>query len=149
MKILVINGPNLNMLGKRNPKIYGTKTLADIENEIASYAKKKGIDTEFFQSACEGEIVNKLNGAYGSADGIIINAGAYTHYSYAIRDALEILDVPKIEVHLSDIHARETFRNISVIEEVCTLQIAGFGDKGYVMAVDEIIKILSEENSKR
>ena len=148
MKILVINGPNLNMLGKRNPKIYGTKTLSDIEKDIASYAKEKGIDTEFFQSACEGEIVNKLNMAYDNADGVIINAGAYTHYSYAIRDALEILEVPKIEVHLSDIHAREAFRNISVIEEVCTFQIAGFGDKGYIMAVDKILEILSEGNIK-
>ena len=105
MKVLVINGPNLNMLGKRNPKIYGTRTLADIEADIAEYAKEKGILTEFFQSACEGEIVNKLNEAYGKVDGVVINAGAYTHYSYAIRDALEILEVPKIEVHLSDIHA--------------------------------------------
>lgn len=138
MKVLVINGPNLNMLGKRNPKIYGTRTLADIEADVAEYAKEKGILTEFFQSACEGEIVNKLNEAYGKVDGVVINAGAYTHYSYAIRDALEILEVPKIEVHLSDIHAREAFRDLSVIEEVCTLQIAGHGEKGYFMAIDEI-----------
>ncbi len=139
MKILIINGPNLNMLGKRNPEFYGTRTLCDIEKSIADYCSRKGVETEFFQSACEGEIVKKLNDAYGAVDGVIINAGAYTHYSYAIRDALEILEVPKIEVHLSDIHAREAFRNISVIEPVCTKQIAGHGEKGYIMAVDHIL----------
>lgn len=139
MKILVINGPNLNMLGKRNPAHYGTQTLTDIEKMVTDYAREKGAEVECFQSACEGEIVNKLNQAYGKVDGVIINAGAYTHYSYAIRDALEILEVPKIEVHLSDIHAREEFRHISVIQPVCTKQIAGYGAKGYIMAVDEII----------
>ena len=139
MKILVINGPNLNMLGKRNPEHYGTRTLSDIEKDVKEYALSKGAETEFFQSACEGEIVNRLNMAYGSVDGVIINAGAYTHYSYAIRDALEILEVPKIEVHLSDIHSREEFRRVSVIEPVCHKQIAGFGEKGYIMAVDVIL----------
>lgn len=139
MKILVINGPNLNMLGKRNPKHYGTQTLQDIEKMIFDFCVENNVEAEFFQSACEGEIVNKLNLAYGNVDGVIINAGAYTHYSYAIRDALEILEIPKIEVHLSDIHAREAFRNISVIEPVCTKQIAGFGAQGYIMAVREII----------
>ena len=139
MKILIINGPNLNMLGKRNPKHYGTQTLADIENMIKSFCEEKSVQTEFFQSACEGEIVTKLNEAYGTVDGVVINAGAYTHYSYAIRDALEILEVPKIEVHLSDIHTREEFRRISVIEPVCTKQIAGLGAQGYIMAVEEII----------
>ena len=139
MKILIINGPNLNMLGKRNPKHYGTQTLADIEKMVKDFCDEKGVQTEFFQSACEGEIVKKLNEAYGTFDGVIINAGAYTHYSYAIRDALEILEIPKIEVHLSDIHAREEFRNVSVIEPVCTKQIAGFGAQGYIMAAEEII----------
>lgn len=139
MKILIINGPNLNMLGKRNPKHYGLQTLADIEKMVKDFCDEKSVQTEFFQSACEGEIVTKLNEAYGKVDGVIINAGAYTHYSYAIRDALEILDVPKIEVHLSDISSREEFRGVSVIEPVCTKQIAGFGAKGYIMAAEEII----------
>ncbi|MDP4118151.1 MAG: type II 3-dehydroquinate dehydratase [Bacillota bacterium] len=140
MTILIINGPNLNMLGKRNPEVYGTETLEDIEKMIEGYADEKGIRTEFFHSAHEGALVEKLNEAYGKYDGVIINAGAYTHYSYAIRDAIEILKVPVIEVHLSDIHAREAFRNISVIEPVCTKQIAGFGSKGYLMAVDAILE---------
>ncbi len=139
MKILIINGPNLNMLGKRNPKHYGTETLKDIEKMIEKYAAERGVETEFFQSAYEGAIVEKLNEAYFSADGVIINAGAYTHYSYAIRDAIEILTVPVIEVHLSDIHAREAFRNVSVIEPVCKKQIAGHGSKGYIMAVDALL----------
>ena len=142
LKLLVVNGPNLNMLGKRNPEHYGTLTLSDIEKMIADYCSDKNIEPEFFQSACEGEIVKKLNDAYGNIDALIINAGAYTHYSYAIRDALEILEIPKMEVHLSDIHSRESFRAVSVIEEVCTKQISGFGAKSYIMAVDEILKVL-------
>ncbi len=140
IKILVINGPNLNMLGKRNPKHYGTATLSDIEKMMEQYALKNGAKCEFFQSACEGEIVRKLNDAYKNVDAVIINAGAYTHYSYAIRDALEILEIPKVEVHLSDIHAREEFRHISVIEPVCSKQIAGYGEKGYIMAMEYICK---------
>ncbi|MBQ3054047.1 MAG: type II 3-dehydroquinate dehydratase [Clostridia bacterium] len=144
MKILVINGPNLDMLGKRNPEVYGKNTLADLENEISEYIKGRA-EAEFFQSACEGEIVKKLNDAYNNADGVIINAGAYTHYSYAIRDALEILEIPKIEVHISDIHKRESFRHISVIEDVCDMQIAGYGFKGYLMAADEILERIKNE----
>ncbi len=142
IKLLVVNGPNLNMLGKRNPAHYGTLTLSDVEKMIGDYCVNKNIKPEFFQSACEGEIVKKLNDAYGKIDALIINAGAYTHYSYAIRDALEILEVPKMEVHLSDIHSRESFRKVSVIEEVCSKQISGFGEKSYIMAVDEILKVL-------
>ena len=138
MKILVINGPNLNMLGKREPHIYGNATLEDLECFIRDTFENK-IDIEFFQSNHEGAIIDKIHASMGNFDGIILNPGAYTHYSYAIRDALEILEVPKIEVHLSDIHAREEFRHISVIQPVCTKQIAGYGAKGYIMAVDEIV----------
>ena len=112
-KILLINGPNLNMLGVRNPAVYGSTTLKDIEKEVLSYAKTKNSRLFCFQSNHEGCIIDKIHKAYGKIDGIIINPGAFTHYSYAIRDALESVKIPTVEVHLSDIHNREDFRKIS------------------------------------
>jgi 3-dehydroquinate dehydratase-2 len=137
MRIYIINGPNLNLLGTREPEIYGRQTLSDINAEI----KNKFADCEFvfFQSNHEGEIIDKLHEA-GNSDGIVLNAGAFTHYSYAIRDAVSAINVPVIEVHLSNVHAREEFRHKSVISAVCKGIICGFGSKSYHMAVDYLIK---------
>lgn len=137
-KILVINGPNLNMLGIREKSIYGSDTLDSINIEIDSYAMQNGIDCDFFQSNCEGEIISKIHTVLTDYDGCIINAGAYTHYSYAIRDAIACVNKPFIEVHMSDIHSREEFRHISVITEVCNQMIAGFGKNSYILAVKAI-----------
>ena len=134
-KILVINGPNLNMLGVREPAVYGTLTLDEINTRIASEAEVMRVDIEFFQSNNEGTIIGAIHAAQGTAQGIILNAGAYTHYSYAIRDAISSIDVPCIEVHLSNVHAREEFRRISVIAPVCIGQISGFGVMSYLMAL--------------
>ena len=136
MKLLVINGPNLNMLGLREPGVYGNDTLESINKEILSKAKEKGIEVNFFQSNIEGEIINKIHSAVGVYDGIIINPGAYTHYSIAIRDAIASVNVPAVEVHLSNIHKREQFRHTSVTAPVCMGQITGFGKKGYIMALE-------------
>jgi 3-dehydroquinate dehydratase-2 len=135
MKIYVINGANLNLLGTREPEIYGKQTLADIEAKIL----QKHADCEFFQSNCEGAIIDKLHEARENAAGIILNAGAFTHYSYAIRDAIAAINIPVIEVHLSNIYAREEFRKTSVLSEVCKGVICGFGSAGYLMAVDYLL----------
>ena len=135
-KILVINGPNLNMLGIRNPEVYGGKTLDSINNTVFSYAAGMKLNCEFFQSNCEGEIIDKIHSVYKEYDGCIINAGALTHYSYAIRDAIEAVDKPFIEVHLSNVDAREDFRKISVIAPVCKGSISGFGANSYLLAVN-------------
>lgn len=135
MKILVINGPNLNMLGIREPEKYGNETLADINEKIKLYCKSNNINVDFYQSNIEGEIINKIHMARGNFDGIILNAGAYTHYSYAIRDAIPIAEMPVVEVHLTNVHAREEFRHTSVIAPVCKGQICGFGSDSYLVAV--------------
>lgn len=140
-KILVMNGPNLNMLGIREKGVYGVKTLAEINDFIRRQAEGLDVELEFFQSNHEGALIDKLHDAYGRKDGIILNAGAYTHYSYAIRDAISSISIPCVEVHLSDIHAREEFRNISVIADVCIAQICGKGELGYMDA----LKMLLEE----
>lgn len=140
-KILVMNGPNLNMLGIREKGVYGAKTLDEINAFIAMEARAWDVELEFFQSNHEGAMIDKLHEAYGSKDGIVLNAGAYTHYSYAIRDAIAAICVPCVEVHISDIHAREEFRHVSVIREVCVAQICGRGEQGYVDA----IQLLMEE----
>ena len=132
-KIFVINGPNLNMLGKREPEIYGAKTLDDINSEL----KIEFSDFElcFFQSNIEGEIVNFIHSAKDNAEGIVLNAGAYTHYSYAIRDAIASVSLPCVEVHLSNVFKRESFRHESVIAPVCVGSICGFGEKSYYLAL--------------
>ncbi len=142
MKILVINGVNMNMLGIREPEKYGTMTLKDLEKELYAYSFELGVDIETFQSNHEGEIVEKIHSAYKHADGIVINPGAYTHTSIAIRDALASVSVPAVEVHMTNIHAREDFRHNSVIAPVCTAQISGFGADGYKLALKGLTKIL-------
>ena len=135
-KILVLNGPNLNMLGHREPDIYGNKNLDSINGTVFSYAAGMKINCEFFQSNCEGELIDKIQSVYNEYDGCIINAGAYTHYSYAIRDAIAAVDTPFIEVHMSNVDAREDFRKISVIAPVCRGTISGFGVNSYLLAVN-------------
>jgi 3-dehydroquinate dehydratase-2 len=142
MKFMVINGPNLNMLGVREPAVYGGETLSGINEEIARYAQTAGIATEFFQSNCEGELVSAIQRSMGNADGIILNAGAYSHYSYAIRDAIAAVGLPVAEVHISNVYAREAFRRESVISAVCAGVICGFGAHGYLLAVDALREVL-------
>lgn len=138
MKFLVINGVNLNMTGIREKGIYGTETLQTINEEISAFATSKGDEVEFFQSNLEGEICTCLQNAFlrGGFDGIILNAGAFTHYSYAIRDAIASIQTPVVEVHLSNVAAREEFRKKSVISEVCKGTIAGFGKVSYLLALE-------------
>ncbi len=146
MKILIINGPNLNLLGKRDNNIYGSKTLSEIESEIRSCGEKTNITCDFFQSNSEGEIINLIQDSLDkNYIGIVINPGAYSHYSIAIRDAIELVQIPVIEVHLSNIYAREEFRNKSVIAPVVTGQISGLGYLGYILAINSI-KLMSEDN---
>lgn len=135
MKILVINGPNLNMLGIREPDKYGTMTLEDINNQILEKAKTLNCEVDFKQSNYEGEIIDFIHNAREKYDGIILNAGAYTHYSYAIRDAIPIADMPVIEVHITNISGRDEFRTKSVIAPVCKGQISGFGAMSYILAL--------------
>jgi 3-dehydroquinate dehydratase-2 len=135
MKILVINGPNLNMLGIREPEIYGSMTLDQLNETIKQEGETLAVDIEFFQSNHEGAIIDKIQAAYSVVDGIIINPGAYSHYSYAIRDAIKSVDIKAVEVHLSDIANREYFRKTSVIEEVVAKQISGKGVNSYIEAL--------------
>ncbi|MBQ3834276.1 MAG: type II 3-dehydroquinate dehydratase [Elusimicrobia bacterium] len=137
--ILVVNGPNLNMLGTREPEVYGKTTLKDIESEMKAVAEKNKIDIEFFQSNHEGDIVDKICSAKGTFNGIIINPAAYTHTSVAIRDAIAAVDIPAIEVHISNVYSREDFRHTSLIAPVCLGQIAGLGTKGYILALEYFI----------
>ena len=138
-KYLVINGVNLNMLGIREPGIYGNSTLHDLENNLGKKAEELGVGVDFFQSNFEGEIVEKIHAALGVYDGIIINPGAFTHYSYAIRDAFGSVKLPAVEVHISNIHKREEFRHTSVIVPECIGQICGLGFKGYELALEALV----------
>lgn len=137
MKFLILNGVNLNLTGVREKDVYGVKALEEINALISVYAKKNGDEVEFFQSNIEGELVNALHGAYakGCYDGILFNAGAYTHYSYALRDAIAAINIPVVEVHLSNVHAREEFRKTSVLAEVCKGVVCGFGVGSYLAAL--------------
>ena len=139
-KILVLNGPNLNLTGLREPDHYGNATLDEINSALFEAASSLGIDTVFFQSNHEGDIIDYIHSARGNFDGIILNAGAFTHYSYAIRDAIAAVDVPTVEVHMSNIHAREEFRHLSVIAPVCIGSISGFGSFSYHLALAALIE---------
>lgn len=136
MKVHVIHGPNLNLLGTREPEVYGAVTLEQINAMIASEAQRRGITVQCQQFNSEGDIIDALHRAGHEADGVILNPGAYTHYSYAIRDAVAAIGVPVIEVHLSNVYAREEFRHRSVIAPVCQGQIAGFGADSYILALE-------------
>nr|WP_269434708.1 type II 3-dehydroquinate dehydratase [Desulfosarcina alkanivorans] len=141
--IFVVHGPNLNMLGQREPDHYGHRTLADIDRAIASKATELALQVSTFQSNHEGEIVDALQGAVGRAQGLIINPAAYTHTSVAIRDAVLMLDVPTIEVHLSNIHKRESFRHRSFIADIATGQITGLGASGYLFALEALARMIA------
>ena len=143
MKILVINGPNLNLLGTREPEVYGTLTLEKINAELEILAKELGIELKFFQSNIEGEIVNEIQAARGVCEGIVINPAAYTHTSVAIRDAISAVSLPAIEIHISNIHAREEFRKNSLIAPVCAGQISGFGLDSYKLGLRAVFDILN------
>jgi 3-dehydroquinate dehydratase-2 len=146
MKVLFLNGPNLNLLGQREPDVYGRTTLADIEALVRQRAAKINADVEFRQSNLEGQLVDWIQGAKGNQDVIVINAAGYTHTSVAIRDAIAAVGVPTIEVHLSNVHAREEFRHISLIAPVCRGQIAGFGANSYLLALEAAVIVIASPN---
>jgi 3-dehydroquinate dehydratase-2 len=147
MKILFLNGPNLNLLGQREPDIYGTTTLADIESWVREQAIRFEAEIDFRQSNVEGELVNWIQEAKGTADVIVLNAAGYTHTSVALRDAISATGVPTIEIHLSNVHAREDFRQVSLIAPVCQGLIAGFGANSYVLAVEAAVIVNANANA--
>ena len=147
LKVLIIHGPNLNMLGKREPELYGTLSLDDINGNLINRGKEIGLSVDTFQSNCEGEIIGKIQSAMGNYDGVIINPAAYTHTSIGIRDALLLLNVPIIEIHLSNIYKRESFRHKSMIADIATAQLAGFGPSGYGIALDAICAMIRDNKS--
>ncbi|MFA6759884.1 MAG: type II 3-dehydroquinate dehydratase [Sulfuricurvum sp.] len=144
MKVVVIQGPNLNMLGVREQQIYGSMKLEQIHAQMKEYATQIGVEIEFFQSNLEGELVDRIQECYGDAQGIIINAAAYTHTSIAIRDAIAGVALPTIEVHISNIHRREDFRKENMIAPVCTSSVIGFGPYGYHLALVGMYQIFNE-----
>ena len=139
MKILVLNGPNINMLGIREPQIYGAQNFATLQNRVREHAEKRNVAVELYQSNHEGDLVDKIQAAYGDADGIVINPGAYTHTSIALLDAVKAVSIPTVEVHISDVSKREEFRQISYIRLACVKTIAGRGIDGYLEAMDYLI----------
>jgi 3-dehydroquinate dehydratase-2 len=141
-KVLVIHGPNLNMLGTREPDIYGHQTLEEIDAALTTQANRLGLHIETFQSNHEGDMVDKIQQAHDSFHGIIINPAAYTHTSIAIRDALSLLNIPVVEIHLSNIYKRESFRRTSMISAVVTAQISGLGSHGYLLALEGLARLL-------
>jgi 3-dehydroquinate dehydratase-2 len=139
LNILVINGPNLNLLGVREPDVYGSETLIDIENWLNEQPEADSHSITWFQSNHEGELIDHLHEAMGKFESIIINPGAFTHYSYALRDAIAAVNIPTVEVHLSDINNREDFRKVSVIKDVCLDQISGLGKIGYLKGIQRLV----------
>ena len=144
MKLLILNGPNLNLLGLREPDIYGRQTYADLEAFVAACCKARGVECEIFQSNHEGVLVDTIQQAYGRIDGIVINPAAYTHTSVAILDALKAVSIPAVEVHLSDVSAREPFRQISYAGMACQKTYAGFGFAGYEKAIEYLCETLKK-----
>lgn len=148
MKILVINGVNMNMLGLREIEKYGTMTLKDLEKELYAFSFELGIDIETFQSNFEGEIVEKIHSSKNNFDGIIINAGAYTHTSIAIRDAISSINVPTVEVHMTNIYKREEFRHHSYLAGVCVGQISGFGINSYKLGIKAVVDYINTNDNE-
>ena len=142
MKILLINGPNLNLLGQREPEKYGSTTLADIEKMLLEKASEQNVELDTWQDNHEGNIVDKIQSAKGIYDGILINAGGYTHTSVAIRDAISAVGIPTVEIHMTNIHAREEFRHNSFLSAVCIGQIVGFKEQSYLLALEGLINLL-------
>lgn len=140
-KILVMHGPNLNLLGEREPGVYGSQSFEDLNSAIIDRAKALGVECEIFQSNHEGAIIDKLHAARKTFDGVVINAGAYTHYSYAIRDAIAAIKIPCVEVHISNVFARDEFRSNSVISPVCKGSISGFGFGSYYLALQALAEL--------
>lgn len=144
MKILLINGANLNMLGVREPEKYGSTTLRDIETSVINRGKELGAEVEVWQSNHEGEIVDKIQAAKGNYDGILINAGGYTHTSVVIRDAISAVQIPTVEIHMTNIHAREEFRHTSLLSGVCVAQVVGFKEQSYILALEGLVNYLKK-----
>lgn len=140
MKLLILNGPNLNLLGIREPDIYGAQTYAALCERVREHAAQRGVDVELYQSNHEGDLVDRIQAAYGNTDGIVINPGAYTHTSIALLDAVRAVSIPTVEVHISDISQREAFRQISYIRLACVASIVGHGIDGYLEAMDLLIE---------
>lgn len=145
-RIQVIHGPNLSLLGRREPEVYGRLTLAEIDERLHAYAAEAGIELRTWQSNHEGDIIDAVHQTVGRADGLVINPGAYTHYSYAIRDAIASVGLPAVEVHLSNVYAREPFRHESVIAPICVGKIVGFGWQSYRLGLEALIGWLSERD---
>lgn len=141
-KILIMHGPNINLTGKREPNQYGTTSYAQMNIEFVDYAEEQGMSCDIFQSNHEGELIDKLHDSIGVYDGIVLNAGAYTHYSYAIRDAIAAIEIPVVEVHMSNVHKREEFRHQSVLSPVCCGVICGFGKNSYILGISALKELI-------
>jgi 3-dehydroquinate dehydratase-2 len=143
MRILFLNGPNLNLLGQREPTVYGSSTLAEIETRVRDRAKERGVTVDFRQSNNEGELVTWIQNAKSEFEAIVLNAAAYTHTSVALRDAISSVSLPTVEIHLSNVHAREKFRHESIIAPVCVGQICGFGGYSYILGLEAAINVIA------